>query len=323
MKIKIIQLIVGITLFTQTSWCDGDPKDLKLIQKFFVDLDKRLNSTHSELITIERLHKMDAKQLSDEDLKKLNNESHVQKQYDSIKSELKTFTHFFYGKNFDLSSYPFEDLSTIKLRHVSLKNSNMLRTKFSQADFSHSNFTNSTLVQSEFCNAKLKKTILKKADLSESKFIDTNLEKAVLFQADLSYTSFINSNLTKAVLEKCIAFNVSFWDTILKNANLTCICAEHAKFHSSSLENANLSNGNFKNAVFNFANMTNANACSANFEYATFDSANMKGVKFTTECKKSLGMLCNVKKANFIRVKGLTPEQKLFLKKNGAINVPT
>lgn len=86
----------------------------------------------------------------------------------------------------------------------------------------------------------------------------------------------------------------------LRNTNL-----EDANLNGANLRNANLSGCELQNVDFRGANLEAADLRRGDFNGADMSGASLNGAW--------------VQGADFLRVRGLTPEQKKYLKENGAI----
>ena len=113
---------------------------------------------------------------------------------------------------------------------------------------------------------------------------EANLQETILNHSYMIYVNLIKSNLTNAILQY----------TSLKSAFLIEAFCENTDFFESNLTDAilrksNLTNANFSNCILK----------------------NVKGLETSI-----------VQGANFKNARGLNQCQKIFLKENGAINVP-
>lgn len=107
-------------------------------------------------------------------------------------------------------------------------------------------------------------------------------------KSDLRYAPLNNDRFNDVNLKKSWLIGASFRESELKRANLKKVKAATASFRWADLEDANLSHGNFSKGLF--------------------FGVNLKGVKAFD--------------ANFAGVRGLTNEDKDYLNKQLAINVP-
>lgn len=106
--------------------------------------------------------------------------------------------------------------------------------------------------------------------------------------ADLNYAPLMRWNLNNVNLSNAWVMGASFRKSSLKNAWLYNAKAVEASFHWADLEGADLREGNFRDALFYGANLK----------------------------------VAKVKDAGFRNVRGLTNEQKKYLRENGALYVP-
>ena len=103
----------------------------------------------------------------------------------------------------------------------------------------------------------------------------------------------------------------------LSSLDLSGVILQDNEFDYTNLMNSNLSNSHLENISFFQSNLENINLSQAkvkncDLSQANLENANLKGVDFTS---------CNVKGAIFTNVKGLSREQKIWLKANGALNI--
>lgn len=113
----------------------------------------------------------------------------------------------------------------------------------------------------------------------------------------------LNVNFTNAN-QKYTSYNgATIINSILENANLEGVEFIGTKFLKSSLKKIRLKNTNLSFVIFEKVNL----------EEADFTNALMLGVTFKN---------VEVKNANFKNARCLTNDQKEFLRKNGAMNVP-
>ena len=138
---------------------------------------------------------------------------------------------------------PAADLTGAKLSVFELRDKDLRRITFKDADLSDTNFNGSNLAETLFWRANLRFTNFTNANLSSTSFWEANLEGAVLVNTTIGsttgkggdeYTDFINANLRGADL------SVNDWSGFepinMSNANLTSeisvVC--RAIYHLSS-----------------------------------------------------------------------------------------
>ncbi len=123
-------------------------------------------------------------------------------------------------------------------------------------------------------------------------------------EQDFEDITFGCRNMRRSDLRYAPLGNIKFSDGL----NLERSWLGGASFKSSRLRNATLKKVNAVRASFREANLESADLSHGNFTEALFWNANLKDIK--------------AEKAIFYRAKGLTNEQKQYLRNHGALKVP-
>ena len=130
-----------------------------------------------------------------------------------------------------------------------------------------------------------------------------------LIRAELTYAPLYNRCLINRKMQNAYLISTMFNKSNLRKSDLSHAIAWGADFKDAKMQKTILYNIKANCAFFENANLTNANMREGNFSYA----------KFT---KDTIFNNTKVENANFAHCKGLTNEQKEYLRANGAINVP-
>jgi len=155
------------------------------------------------------------------------------------------------------------DLYQIKMSFSDAKKSKMTNANFEGASIKNSNFGKAILPLSSFQEAKLENVDFSKSDLSGANFNRASLLDSNLYKANLKNTKFINSNLESTYCKKADLEGADLSNSLLLFANF-----EKANFKNSILNGAYLRKANLEGAI----NLTAEQLCQAiTLESATLD----------------------------------------------------
>lgn len=128
-----------------------------------------------------------------------------------------------------------------------------------------------------------------------------------------------NSGICCNNFEESILLNVNF-----TNANQKYTNYNGATIINSILENTNLEGVEFIAAKFLKSNLKKVRLKNTNLSFVVFENVNLDGADFTHALMLDVTFKnVEVKNANLKNARCLTNDQKEFLRKNGAINVPS
>lgn len=131
------------------------------------------------------------------------------------------------------------------------------------------------------------------------------MKQSIIETLEYSFTG--RRDMTEAYLVAQDLSNLDLSRAILDGAELDCATLRNANLSETSLKNTS-----FFSADLEGVNLSHAKVNNCDFRHANLERAELKGVNFST---------CNVRGAIFTGVQGLSLQQKLWLKSNGALNV--
>ncbi|MDJ0845156.1 pentapeptide repeat-containing protein [Crocosphaera sp.] len=136
-----------------------------------------------------------------------------------------------------------KDCEGCYLRHLTLRQGNLVGAKLAQANLKDANLKDSNLAQADLSGANLSNAYLKGATLTGA-----NLEGASLQGVNLIEANLEGANLTGANLEGAILNGANLSQTNFKFANLLNAKLKYTRLVKSNLEGANLGGANMEGA---------------------------------------------------------------------------
>ncbi len=162
----------------------------------------------------------------------------------------RTLDNIFIDSNFDFAYIRNFESTGVKLRNVSLRNSNLYQSGFSKSKIETSFFNNSVMDKTRFPSTQLNLVTFNHASLEGASFYDaylirvyfdqSNCNRADFGASKLFHTKFDYANLIEANFYKAELFDVTFEGANLEKANfidakLNDISFEHVKSLDSAL----------------------------------------------------------------------------------------
>ncbi|MDJ0599902.1 MAG: serine/threonine-protein kinase [Crocosphaera sp.] len=129
------------------------------------------------------------------------------------------------------------------LRHLTLRQGNLIRAKLASANLKDSNLKDSNLTKADLRGANLSNAYLKGATLTGA-----NLQGAILRGVNLIEANLEGANLQGANLEGAILNGANLTQTNFKFANLLNAKLKYTRLIKSNLEGANLGGANMEGA---------------------------------------------------------------------------
>lgn len=127
--------------------------------------------------------------------------------------------------------------------------------------------------------------------------LTSNLMNNAVGIRDMTKSYLVGQDLSNMDLSKSILNEAELDCANLKNTNLTQTSLRQTSFFSADLEGANLAHAKISNC---------------NFRHANLENTYLQGVNFSNS---------DVQGAVFTNAQGLSPQQKIWLKNHGALNI--
>ena len=190
-------------------------------------------------------------------------------------------------------SAPCGNLRRANLSYRDLRFSNLRRADLRYANLSGANLTGANLTKTKFERTNLNKTILKDAKFVPEEYLKNPIKLYETYQKKLGREASLYDIIWKSELWPCGVRPI-----YMGKVNLT---------------ETDLSDLDMRIVFLLDANLTRANLSRTNLSGVDLRRSNLKGVILNETI---------VDGANFENVKGLSNEQKQYLREHGALNVP-
>jgi len=188
-------------------------------------------------------------------------------------------------KDCDLSKFIFSqaDLSYSQLTNINLRYSQFLEVKLIGTNLDQLDCLGSQITKVSFQNSHLIYLDLRNSKLTKINFTDSRLEKISLSQSKLLDINFQGCHINNVDFHGSLLENIDFSEANLTNVNFKNTILKNIKFNQTKLENVDMSYLDLSKAQINlnYLDLRNSKFIRTNFEKLNLSHTNLSGANLS------------------------------------------